>query len=413
MFKLRKLKFTTLLILLSNIFTIFSALDISSKHLTDKLPAVLNNIIMNYLNKFEKRKPVDIFKRFKAVPLKVGPCKQISNNLIVVGAVWTEYDNKRIDQYTLKIFDIDKNICIKTFDKYHSSPITKIEVLPKSKFGQQLIASGSYDTTIKIWNTETGKYLKTLTEHTSPVIKLKAVSENILVSSAYWGTIKIWDIQTGNCINTITKTVPGGFPDALTNISIMTDNKIMAGYATGDICIWDMLTGKLIEQVAHEASYNKFLLINDKQLAYINSHGVKNINFLDLKTKLCTKKLKHEYFPSDFILIPNNRIASIDGQTINIWDIATGAKLQTLTGHEENIKNIICCTDNFLVSSDSTSVKIWDLKNYKLVESFDFDSEISSLSIASNKIIVGYNEGTLTVIENQILELRGQIEKQL
>jgi len=48
-----------------------------------------------------------------------------------------------------------------------------------------LLASGSYDGTIKLWNTKTGECLKTLSEHGHEVMSISFDRDGLLASGSY------------------------------------------------------------------------------------------------------------------------------------------------------------------------------------------------------------------------------------
>ncbi|MEO0971189.1 MAG: hypothetical protein AAFX80_23470 [Cyanobacteria bacterium J06639_18] len=55
----------------------------------------------------------------------------------------------------------------------------------------QILVSGSYDKTIKLWNIQTGECLKTLDEHTNKISSVAITPDNqILVSGSYDKTIR-------------------------------------------------------------------------------------------------------------------------------------------------------------------------------------------------------------------------------
>ena len=60
-----------------------------------------------------------------------------------------------------------------------------------------LIASGSYDTNIKIWSTTDGTLLSTLRDKMS-------VRSNILVSGGNDMTVRVWDLERGECLRIFT-----------------------------------------------------------------------------------------------------------------------------------------------------------------------------------------------------------------
>ncbi|KAL5612668.1 hypothetical protein BROUX41_004237 [Berkeleyomyces rouxiae] len=70
------------------------------------------------------------------------------------------------------------------------------------QFDDNILATGSYDNTIKIWNVQTGELIRTLTGHTSGVRTLQFQGAK-LISGSLDKTMKVWNWQTGECINTM------------------------------------------------------------------------------------------------------------------------------------------------------------------------------------------------------------------
>ena len=64
------------------------------------------------------------------------------------------------------------------------------------------IVSGSLDTSIRVWDVETGNCLHTLVGHQSLTSGLE-LKDNILVSGNADSTVKVWDITTGQCLQTL------------------------------------------------------------------------------------------------------------------------------------------------------------------------------------------------------------------
>ena len=60
-----------------------------------------------------------------------------------------------------------------------------------------ILASGSNDKTIKIWDIESGSCLSTLAGHTDSVTQLAFIDADTVVSSSDDGTTRAWDVATG------------------------------------------------------------------------------------------------------------------------------------------------------------------------------------------------------------------------
>ena len=67
-----------------------------------------------------------------------------------------------------------------------------------------MLATGSMDTSGKLWDVETGQELCTFKGHSGEVISLNFSSEgDRIVSGSFDGTAKLWDIRTGQSVNTL------------------------------------------------------------------------------------------------------------------------------------------------------------------------------------------------------------------
>ena len=95
------------------------------------------------------------------------------------------------DDETIKIWDIEKGL-LKTFEG-HTSSVNSVSWSQNAL----LIASGSDDKTIKIWDIETG-LLKTFEGHTSCVNSVFWSQNALLIASGSYdndNAIKIWNVS--------------------------------------------------------------------------------------------------------------------------------------------------------------------------------------------------------------------------
>ncbi|MBD2278081.1 MAG: WD40 repeat domain-containing protein [Dolichospermum sp. DEX189] len=91
----------------------------------------------------------------------------------------------------------------------HSKSVISVAYSPDG----QTLASGSDDTTIKLWNVKTGNLLQTLTGHSSQVNSVAYSPDGqTLASGGYTqamaiassvNTIKLWNVKTGNLLQTL------------------------------------------------------------------------------------------------------------------------------------------------------------------------------------------------------------------
>ncbi|PKU31459.1 wd repeat-containing protein 5 [Limosa lapponica baueri] len=109
--------------------------------------------------------------------------------------IWGAYDGKF--EKTISGHKLGK--CLKTL-KGHSNYVFCCNFNPQSN----LIVSGSFDESVRIWDVKTGKCLKTLPAHSDPVSAVHFNRDgSLIVSSSYDGLCRIWDTASGQCLKTL------------------------------------------------------------------------------------------------------------------------------------------------------------------------------------------------------------------
>ena len=95
-----------------------------------------------------------------------------------------------------------------------------------------LLASGSYDKTIKIWDLNTGQCVQTLEGYigVNEVIELK---DGRLASALDHSSIKIWDLNTGQCVQTLS-----GHRGHVNSVIELNDGRLASASDDQTIKIW-------------------------------------------------------------------------------------------------------------------------------------------------------------------------------
>ncbi|EMR90185.1 putative vegetative incompatibility protein het-e-1 protein [Botrytis cinerea BcDW1] len=260
--------------------------------------------------------------------------------------------------HTIKIWDAATGTLQQTLEG-HNDWVRSIAFSADSK----LLASGSRDHTIKIWDAATGTLQQTLEGHSDWVNSIAfSADSKLLASGSGDHTVKIWDAATGTLQQTFE-----GHSGSINSVAFSTDSKLLAsGSGNHTIKIWDAATGTLQQTLeGHSGSVRSIAFSADSKLLASGSRD-NTIKIWDAATSTLQQTLEghNDWVRSIAFSADSKLLVSGSGDhTIMIWDVATGTLHQTLEGHNDWVRSIDFSADSKLLASgsDDHTVKIWDV----------------------------------------------------
>jgi WD40 repeat protein len=210
------------------------------------------------------------------------------------------------------------------------------------------------DYTVRIWDIETGRCLRTMEGHNSIVNSVAFSADARWVLSGGWRQVRLWDVATGACLRTFE-----GHTKEVCAVSLSTDGRLaLSGSDDNTLRLWDVATGRCLRTIAGQ------------KFAQISQHK-------DAPPPLAGMTDK-EPLGTDFksvCLSGDGRFVLSGGQhyTLSLWDTATGICLNTFAGHTKDINAVSLSADGkFAVSgSDDQTLRIWDCSTGKCLRTLE------------------------------------------
>jgi WD40 repeat protein len=141
--------------------------------------------------------------------------------------------------FSIRMWDIQNNTQLGTLIG-HKGSVNALELV-----NSEILASGSTDNSVILWNLTNGQMFKTLTgPSSSQVWSLKRLTDTTLASGSNDHNILIWDIITG----TNTKTLQGHSQPVLA-LGLMNYTNFLSGSQDGTFKMWNISSGSLIKTI--------------------------------------------------------------------------------------------------------------------------------------------------------------------
>ena len=331
------------------------------------------------------------------------PIGQLGGSPVAITSIAFSPDGKTLASVgydkTITLWDIASRSPIGLPLQGHSNVVSAVAFSPEcdsppgapAERCGKLLASGSYDSSILLWDMKTLQPIGRLTGHSNAISSIAfSPDSKVLVSSSYDNTVVWWDLQNMRPMSRLT-----GLTGAVSSTAFSPDGKLLASGSCskldqdkcteGEIILWDTKTFQPIGQPL----------------------------------------IGHTDFVTSVTFSPDSQTlaSGSNDNTILLWDVATGKPLgEPLSGHSDIVTSVAFSPDGQTLASGSYDRTIilwnvtrqpigqWLIRNTDAVGSIAFspDGETLASGSCSLRSADKCTEGQITFWDAGTHQSRGQ-----
>ena len=280
-----------------------------------------------------------------------------------------------------------------------------------------LIASGSEDHTVRIWDSATGKQSAVLRSHDDTVFGVAFSPDGRLVASGSGDhTIKVWDVSGRE----ETVTLRGHSEDVLAVAFSPDGQQLVSGSGDKTIKVWDIANGEEVFTLSgHTDVVGSVAFSPNGEHVASGSHD-HTVRVWDVSTRESIHTFNgNTGFVYSVAFSPDGEriVSGTEYYLVMVWDARTGQQVLALDGHVGRVHSVAFSRDGRRIVSGAgtynrthpSEIKIWDAITGQLIATLKGRTEplwiwTVAFSPDGRRIVSGSQDGLVKVWEPGVPE---------
>ncbi|KAG5728461.1 hypothetical protein E4T56_gene19548 [Termitomyces sp. T112] len=235
------------------------------------------------------------------------------------------------------------------------------------------IVSGSYDQSVRVWDTSTGAQLQQLNGHTSWVTSVAfSLDGKCIVSGSHDMSVRVWNISIGAQLLSLY-----GHTQAVTSVAFSPNGKCTVSCSHDkSVRVWNTSTGaQLLELYGHNGAVTSVALSLDGKCIVSGSYD-QSVRVWDTSTGVQLLELNgHTHCVTSVAFSPDGKyiVSGSYDKSVRMWNASTSAQLSGSDAHIGQVKSVAFSPDGkYLASgSDDKYIRLWNVSNSAQLHKID------------------------------------------
>jgi WD40 repeat protein len=260
---------------------------------------------------------------------------------------------------TLRLWDLDTGAELRRFEGH----VQRVTCLALSADGRRALSGGD-DRTVRLWDVETGKHLQRLAGH-EHIVWCVAFSPDgrRALSGAQDATVREWDLETGKELNRLTGHTPRA---TVSRVAYLKDDRAVSAAWDRTLRLWDLKAGEQLGPLKRPDVVTAAALLPDGRLFLGDTAG--KVWLADVWSGEEPRELprRHEGVVAGVAVSADGRRALSGGadKTVWLWDLETGQPVRGFRGHRGRVIGVAVSADGRrgLSGGEDGTILLWDLE---------------------------------------------------
>jgi WD40 repeat protein len=240
-----------------------------------------------------------------------------------------------------------------------------VSSLAFSTDGQTLAAGGDHDSSIQLWDVASLAQLPALAGRSGGTPALAfSPDEHTLAAGSNDGTVSLWDLDTDR--QSPLKGQVHGTPQ----LAFSGDGRtlVAAGDEDQEIRRWRLPSGESLRPLRHDGDGVRAIALSRDGQTLASAGIPDTIHLWELGPQPRDHILTDEFDSTALAFSPDGQtLASTgdDDRVLQLWDVASGARIRTLTGHTDNVTTMAFSPDGHTLASggQDRAVALFDVSD--------------------------------------------------